>query len=333
MSTNDLKKICISIGDFNGIGPEVVIKSVLNQDHTKLATLILGSPKIINHYLSILNLNLDFQIIHSVDEIETGGVYVLNPEIDKDLLIEAGLLSAEAGLHAMKAIEMGIHLCRDGLCDALVTAPISKDAINKAGYSVPGHTEFLAEQTQTGDVLMMLVNDGLRVALVSAHIPLSDVTSWVNKSSIQKKARLLDASLRNDFNIENPKIAAFGLNPHAGDGGILGMEEVDIITPAISELQNEGIHIEGPFPADGFFGARQQTHYDGILAMYHDQGLIPFKTLSFGNGVNFTAGLPIIRTSPDHGTAYALAGKGIADPSSFNAAFDLAMSMIGHQNG
>jgi 4-hydroxythreonine-4-phosphate dehydrogenase len=210
----------------------------------------------------------------------------------------------------------------------MVTLPISKEAINLTDYKIPGHTEFLATKTNTASVLMMLVNGDLRVALTTVHIPISDVAHTITKKLIIEKATILNNSLKSDFSISNPKIAVLGLNPHAGDGGVIGKEEIEIIQPAIKELQEQGVLASGPYPADGFFGQKRHLQYDAILAMYHDQGLAPFKLISFGKGVNFTAGLPIIRTSPDHGTAFDIANKGVADPSSFLQAYQLAVELV-----
>jgi 4-hydroxythreonine-4-phosphate dehydrogenase len=237
------------------------------------------------------------------------------------------MLSANAGSAAMIALETAIRLCMNNKCYALVTAPISKEAISMAGYSVPGHTEFLAQQTTADDVVMMLVSGKLRVALVSTHVPLKDVAAYISTKKIISKTKILHQSLISDFGIRSPRIAVLGLNPHAGDGGVLGLEEIEIIEPSVQFLREIGFKADGPFPADGFFGSRLNNTYDAILAMYHDQGLVPFKTLSFGKGVNFTAGLPIIRTSPDHGTAFSIAGKNIADEKSFLEAYKLAAIM------
>ncbi|MDX1642381.1 MAG: 4-hydroxythreonine-4-phosphate dehydrogenase PdxA, partial [Balneolaceae bacterium] len=203
----------------------------------------------------------------------------------------------------------------------------SKEAIHMAGYDVPGHTEFLAEKTGTKEVVMVLASDDLRVALATIHIPLKDVKKSLQKDKLQRYLRILYRSLNVDFGIEKPKIGVLGLNPHAGDGGVIGNEEIELITPALQELSEEGILVDGPFAADGYFGSQLYKIYDATLAMYHDQGLIPFKALTFGTGVNFTAGLPIIRTSPDHGTAFNIAGENIADEQSFQSAYQMAVMM------
>lgn len=320
-------KVAISIGDINGIGPEVALKSLLGRDLNKTIPVLLGNRKVIEFYYKFLDSKLNFLFIKNPEEIEPGFVNVLDCFERESVNLQPGELTELAGKLAMTAIQTGIDLCLSKHTDALVTAPISKEAINRAGYLVPGHTEYLAEKTGTSEYMMMLVNEDLRVGLVSIHVPLSEVTGLISQSSVYTNIKIMHRSLLKDFGISNPNIAVLGLNPHAGDGGIIGREEIEIIEPAIKRVQSEGIKASGPHPADGFFGNKKYKDCDGILAMYHDQGLIPFKTLSFGAGINFTAGLPIIRTSPDHGTAFDIAGKNLADPSSFNAALELAITL------
>lgn len=320
-------RIAITVGDYNGIGPEVILKSLQHFDIQHITPIILGSNKIIDHYLPLAGTQIEYQQTDSIDKIKDGIINVCNCFDDDTIEIKPGKLSAKAGKSAMIAVENGIQFCKAGQADALVTAPISKEAVNLAGYPIPGHTEFLAEKTNTGDFIMMMVNDQLRVGLISTHIPLRDVVSTISTGQIIRYIKIMNTSLTNDFGIGKPKIAVLGLNPHAGDGGMIGDEEIKMITPAIRESRAGGMNVNGPFPADGFFGNRTDKNFDGILAMYHDQGLIPFKTLSFGSGVNFTAGLPIIRTSPDHGTAFDIAGQGKASPDSFRQAFNLAYEL------
>jgi len=266
--------------------------------------------------------------LRTLDDILAGEINILTPGSGFSHPVLPGKITKESGLHAMKCIQRGIQECMQKRMHALVTAPISKEAVNLAGYSIPGHTEFLAQQTDTPEVVMILLNENLRIALATTHIPVKDIAAALTKTLILKKIDVLHGSLKNDFGISSPKIAVFGLNPHAGDGGIIGKEEIKIIEPAVKQAAGSGINVEGPFAADSFFGSGNQKYFDGILAMYHDQGLAPFKALSFGKGVNFTAGLPFIRTSPDHGTAFNIAGKGVADPGSFTEAFKLALSLI-----
>jgi 4-hydroxythreonine-4-phosphate dehydrogenase len=321
-----LPKIGITIGDINGIGPEIALKAVSEIDYSVSVPILISSATVIDFYNSELGLNKSFHKITSVSEAKDGILNILDTNISSQE-IETGKITKQAGLASMRSIESAISLCIAKELKAMVTLPISKESVQLAAYDIPGHTEFLAEQTNTDQVLMMLVNGALRVALITGHIPISKVASSLNQELIITKASILSESLKQDFGISNPRIAVFGLNPHAGDGGVLGSEENEIITPAIVKLKESGIAVDGPFPADGFFGQKKHQQYDAILAMYHDQGLAPFKLLSFGKGVNFTAGLPIIRTSPDHGTAFDIAGKGIADPSSFIQAYKLAVEL------
>jgi 4-hydroxythreonine-4-phosphate dehydrogenase len=320
-------KVAISIGDINGIGPEVALKSLVGRDLSQTIPVLLSSRQVIEYYSEQLNQHLSFKFIRNAGDIENGTINVLESYESQTVNVHPGELTEQGGRLAMMAVQAGIDLCLSGQTDALVTAPISKEAINKAGYDVPGHTEYLAEKTGSSDYMMILVNEGLRVGLVSIHVPVSEVPGLITQSSVYANLKIMHRSLTRDFGIDEPDIAVLGLNPHAGDGGIIGREEIEIIEPAIKKAQSEGIHATGPHPADGYFGNKKYRNSDGILAMYHDQGLIPFKTLSFGAGVNFTAGLPIIRTSPDHGTAFDIAGKNLADPSSFNAALELAIQL------
>jgi 4-hydroxythreonine-4-phosphate dehydrogenase len=319
--------IAISMGDFNGVGPEVILKHLSKMDLSSSTPLLIGSETVFQFYEKSLNIRVARHRISETSEIEEGSVNILSISDIDESDIQPSKISKSAGLAAMKAVEYGINSCLAGQADALVTAPISKEAIHKAGYIYPGHTEFLAEKTGTELVTMILATDQLRVGLQTGHIPMKEVSGSINSNDIVYKIESLDKSLRENFGIDHPKIAVLGLNPHAGDGGVLGTEETEFIQPAVNEVHKKGIHAEGPFPADGFFGSRKHTQYDAILAMYHDQGLIPFKALSFGKGVNFTAGLPIIRTSPDHGTAFDIAGQNKANPDSFTSAYNLAVKM------
>lgn len=325
------KRIAISIGDFNGIGPEIVLKTLSGLDLAKTTPIILGSEEIVSFYSDLLDLPLSCHVALKSSQLKEGSVNILESYNSVDYTIKPGELTRMGGKCSMLAVERGIKLCLDGKADALVTAPISKEAINLAGYEVPGHTEFLAERTQISDFMMMMVNDGLRIGLSTIHIPLSKVVAHLSEASILRFLQIMSRSLTGDFNIQRPRIAVLGLNPHAGDGGVIGDEEIRMIAPALQKARFNDINVEGPFPADTYFGNRMYERYDGILAMYHDQGLIPFKTLSFGKGVNYTAGLPIIRTSPDHGTAFDIAGQNKANPSSFIQALKLAIELAGNR--
>ncbi len=320
-------RIALSIGDMNGIGPEVILKSLQN---TKLpfTPVILGSASIIDYYKRILGIRLDYHYISSVGEIEDGKVNLLEILDEEEVDLKPGEISDEAGHIAMQAVARGVELCINERASALVTAPLSKKAISLAGYHVPGHTEYLAEKTGSTEYMMIMVNEGLRVGLATIHIPLKRVVPLLNKPNITRFIRIMNHSLKADFDIGEPRIAVLGVNPHASDGGVIGTEEEALIEPALKNVQMDGIKAEGPFAADGFFGNRTYEKFDGILAMYHDQGLIPFKTLSFNKGVNFTAGLPFIRTSPDHGTAFDIAGTNQASPESFKIAMNQAYELV-----
>lgn len=315
------------MGDPNGIGPEVTLKSLQREDLESSIPIWIGSQKVFEFYSDKFDIQLPSKKFKANNSPEPGSVYLFDIDEDSNFEITPGKTSKDAGRLAMQAVDKGIQLCMSEEANALTTAPISKEAIHKAGYGVPGHTEFLAKKTDTDNVVMVLVSENFRVALATIHIPLKDVKQSINKENLQTNLRILYKSLSVDFGIGEPKIGVLGLNPHAGDGGVIGTEEIELITPALDELSEEDILVDGPFAADGYFGSQLYKIYDATLAMYHDQGLIPFKALSFGNGVNFTAGLPIIRTSPDHGTAFNIAGKNVADEQSFRAAYQMAAEM------
>ncbi|MEX1259218.1 MAG: 4-hydroxythreonine-4-phosphate dehydrogenase PdxA, partial [Balneolaceae bacterium] len=318
-----------SMGDYNGIGPEVVLKTLSSQKTNRATPVVLGHIDVLKYYNS---LDLELHLIEDSSHIKHSVVNVLNCVPDEDLDITPGNITQNTGLCSMLAVERGIEWCMQQKADALVTAPISKEAIHKAGYHFPGHTEFLAEKTETSEFMMILASENLRVGLATVHVPLTKVAPLITQKNLIRHLKVLNDSLKQDFGIADPKIAVFGLNPHAGDGGVIGSEEIDIIDPAVKHAQTNGISAQGPFAGDGFFGNSMQKEFDAILAMYHDQGLIPFKALTFGSGVNFTAGLPIIRTSPDHGTAFAIAGQNKADHHSFESAYNLAIKMALNRN-
>ena len=304
-------RIAVSMGDPNGIGPEILAKVLVDHAITDRIELIpVGSVSVLRHYMERVG----------QDGPEP---YVEDVATDTEFELLPGRADPSAGRLAMHSVERAVEMCLEGRVDAMTTCPISKEVIAHAGFNFPGHTEFIAEKTGTGEVLMMMVSGSLRVGLVSAHIPLSRVAGAVTIESVQRTIGLMADSLRKDFGMERPKIAVLGLNPHAGDGGVMGNEERDVIVPAMAGLSVEA-ELTGPFPADGFFGSGKWKKVDGVVAMYHDQGLGPFKALSFGQGVNMTAGLPVVRTSPDHGTGFDIAGTDAADPSSLRAALILA---------
>jgi 4-hydroxythreonine-4-phosphate dehydrogenase len=323
--------VAISMGDFNGVGPEIILKSLETYSPPDVTPLILGQPGVFDYYADKCSIRFTPEVLEDVSGLVPGKVNLLIcPSAGGNSYTpEPGKISESAGRAAMECVDLGIRLCMEEKSDALVTAPISKEAISMAGYHFPGHTEFLAEKTGVSDFMMVLVSGSLRVGLVTGHIPVSEVSRSLSEEIILEKISRMDHSLKHDFGIGDPNIAVFGLNPHAGDGGVIGDEENEFIVPAIGQARKSGIRADGPFPADGFFGSSMHKNYDGIVAMYHDQGLVPFKALSFGSGVNVTAGLPIVRTSPDHGTAFSIAGKNRADARSFTEAFKLAVQMAG----
>lgn len=321
-------KIGITIGDPNGIGLEVVLKTLLDERVLELCTpIIYGSAKVVGYHRNILGEEqLKYQNIRNANDAVPGQLNIINLWQD-NVNITLGNISEEGGKYAALSLEAATQDALKGSIHALVTPPIHKKAMQMVNFGFPGHTEFLAAKAGVKDVLMILTADTLRVALVTGHIPLASVSKAINKENILRKLELLHASLRRDFGFDQPKIAVLGLNPHAGDEGSMGQEEQKEIIPAIQQAKKNGMTVMGPYSADGFFGSAQLGKFDAILAMYHDQGLAPFKALSFEVGVNFTAGLPFVRTSPDHGTAFDIAGQGIASEVSFRQALFAALDI------
>ena len=322
-------RVAITQGDTNGVGYEVILKVFSDPNILELCTpIIYGSPKIASYHRKTLNLEVPYTIINHAEEARDGRVNLLAC-FDDEIKIEMGQPSQEAGAAALKALDRAMTDYRSELYDVLVTAPINKATIQSPGFHFPGHTEYIETSVGEGEkALMILMNETLRVALVTTHLPIKDIAKAITKESIVKKATIFHKALKRDFRISSPRIAVLSLNPHAGDNGLLGSEEKDIILPAIEELADKGIQAFGPFAADGFFGSGAYDRFDGVLAMYHDQGLAPFKTIALESGVNYTAGLPIVRTSPDHGTAYDIAGKGIADETSMRQAIFTAIDVF-----
>ncbi len=328
-NTKDKPLIGITIGDMNGIGPEVIIKSLSNSKILNHMTpVIYGSSKIISFYRKALgDEKFNYSQIRNIDEVNNRKVNVINCW-DDVLELKPGESNQAAGEFAFKALEAATSDLKEGKIDALVTAPINKHNMQSDNFKFVGHTEYLTEAAGKSNSLMFLVSEGFRIGIVTGHIPLKDVAAAINKESIEAKLKLMISSLKKDFGIVKPKVAILGLNPHAGENGLLGDEEKEIIEPLILEHKNKGNLVMGPYSSDGFFGAGMQHKFDGILAMYHDQGLMPFKTIAFDSGVNFTAGLPFVRTSPDHGTAYSIAGKNQANESSMRNAIYMAMDVV-----
>lgn len=326
------KKIVVAItqGDINGIGYETILKIFGDPAMLELCIpIIYGSPKIAAYHRKAMNLTTNFTTILNAANIVDGRLNLIDCLEGNEVKIELGQPSAESGQAAFAALERAMSDYKEGLFDVLVTAPINKATIQSDNFHFPGHTEYLQDRTgNTAQPLMIMVNNDLRVALATTHLPVSQIAENITKDRITQKLRVLNLSLKQDFNIANPRIAVLSLNPHAGDDGLLGTEEKDIIIPALKELESQDFLCFGPYAADGFFGNHTYEYFDAVLAMYHDQGLAPFKALAMENGINFTAGLPIVRTSPDHGTAYDIAGKGIADCTSMRRAIYTAIDIF-----
>ncbi|MCK6617691.1 MAG: 4-hydroxythreonine-4-phosphate dehydrogenase PdxA [Cyclobacteriaceae bacterium] len=321
-------RIGITLGDINGVGPEVVIKSLHDSRiNTLITPVVYGSTRVLSFYKKLITLeDFAYSQVKSREQFIPKVVNVVNCW-DEVIEITPGKPSPETGRAALLALKQAAQDLKDGLLDALVTAPVDKSTIHSNEFPFKGHTEFLAEFFDTSDYLMLMVSEKLRVGLVTEHIPVKEIPLLITRDRINIKLMILEQTLQKDFGITKPKIAVLGLNPHAGDGGLLGAEEESIIKPAINDMKNKNKLVYGPFAADGFFASGQYTRYDGILAMYHDQGLIPFKTMAFESGVNFTAGLPVIRTSPDHGTGYSIAGKNQALEGSMRQAIYTAIDI------
>lgn len=321
-------RVAITQGDTNGIGYEVILKTFADPAMLEICTpIIYGSPKIAAYHRKALNLDTNFSIINSAEEARNGKLNLLTC-FDEEVKVDLGQATEEAGMAAFKALDRAMADYRAGLFDVLVTAPINKATIQNPDFQFPGHTEYIENCVGEGSkALMILMSETLRVALVTTHLPIREVAKAITKEAIIEKATIFHQSLKRDFRISSPRIAILSLNPHAGDNGLMGSEEQEAILPAIDELEKKGVQAFGPYPADGFFGSNAYYHFDGILAMYHDQGLAPFKTIALESGVNFTAGLPIVRTSPDHGTAYDIAGQGKADENSLRQAIYTAIDV------
>jgi 4-hydroxythreonine-4-phosphate dehydrogenase len=322
-------KIGISQGDINGIGYEVIIKTLMDKRISEICTpIVFGSPKVAAYHKKALDIeHISFTGINSPEEAKGHKIYIINC-VDENIRVELGKSTESAGISSFKALEAATDALASGAIDALVTGPVSKQNIQHSDFSYHGHTEYLQVRFRAEEVMMLMVSDLLKVGLVAGHIPVSQLSSFITKDLIKEKIEILAQSLLEDFGIRNPTIAVLGLNPHASDGGLLGSEENEVIIPAIEESKKANISVFGPFAADGFFGSGRFTKFDAVLAMYHDQGLAPFKALSMENGVNFTAGLPVVRTSPAHGTAFELAGKNEASADSFRNAIYLAIDAV-----
>ncbi len=326
-----MKTFVFTCGDVNGIGPEICIKALNRLTKEGKDRFILLLPEnILCSLKEILPIEFDYRVSSGVVGFTDSSVIVID-SFDTEYDPQYGATSVEAGDISFKAIQKGVELCSSGIADTMITAPISKKGIQLAGHDFPGHTEMLAEWTGADDFVMTFVADQFRCALATIHEPIRKVSSILSEDVIIGKVGIVNEMLKKDFDISNPKIAVLGLNPHAGEDGKIGKEENEIIRPAIATLKKKGIAAEGPFVPDAFFGNHMHNNYDLIFGMYHDQVLIPFKMTAFNTGVNYTAGLPIVRTSPDHGTAFDIAGKGEADPESILCAFRLAKEIVTHR--
>jgi 4-hydroxythreonine-4-phosphate dehydrogenase len=325
--------IGITCGDINGIGLEVILKALaLKKAGPAFRIVIYGSTKVVAYHKNIITQeNIQFHSVSAPEEALADRINIINCWND-NVNITLGKPTDLGGKCAFQALERAVKDLKAGLLDAMVTAPIHKKAMQMAGFPFVGHTEYISSEFGAKNSLMLMVSDTLRVGVVTNHLPLHKVAEAVTKEKVLRKIMIMSETLKIDFNMERPTIAVLGLNPHAGDEGAIGDEEERIIRPAIEEAKAKGVMAFGPYPADGFFGSGQYHKFDGIMAMYHDQGLVPFKALSFGAGVNYTAGLSIVRTSPDHGTAYDIAGKGEADETSFIKALYLAAEIVRNRN-
>ncbi|MCK5820717.1 MAG: 4-hydroxythreonine-4-phosphate dehydrogenase PdxA [Bacteroidales bacterium] len=322
-------KVGITQGDINGVSYEVIIKTLSDSRIMDFCTpIVYGSPKVLAYHRKAINVdNFSLTGIVEAREASFNKGYIINCH-DDNIRVELGKPTPYCGEAAYQALEIAVKDLSEHQIDVLVTAPINKHTIQQKDFKFPGHTEYLQDRFNAEETLMLMVAPDIRIGVVTGHIALADVPAALTEELLLKKLRLMVESLKNDFNIHKPRIAVLGLNPHAGDQGLLGNEEVEVIMPAMDKARDEGIMVLGPFAADGLFGSGQYSKFDGILAMYHDQGLAPFKALSFDQGVNYTAGLPVVRTSPVHGTAYEIAGQGVANPASFREALYLACDIF-----
>ncbi|EMQ95894.1 4-hydroxythreonine-4-phosphate dehydrogenase [Xanthomarina gelatinilytica] len=317
----------ISIGDLNGIGGEIVLKTFEDPRMLEFCTpVIFASVKTISFLNKHFNLGLNFNGVNNYNQIIHGKLNVYNVWNDK-FNIEFGKEDPKMGAYAIKSLQAATQALKGNHVDVLVTAPINKHNIQSDAFNFPGHTDYLAKELE-GNSLMFMVSDTLRVGLLTDHVPVKDISSHITKQLIKDKLDIIYQSLEKDFKIRKPKVAVLGINPHTGDNGVIGKEDDEVLRPTLSEIRDKGMLVFGPYAADSFFGSKNYKNFDAIIAAYHDQGLIPFKTLAFGKGVNFTAGLSKVRTSPDHGTAFEIAGKGEADESSFKEAVFAAIQIF-----
>lgn len=327
MSKNENIKVGISVGDINGIGLEIILKSFADKRMLDFCTpIIFASNKVVSFHKKELDLDTPIHGIQAINQAIPGKLNLVNVW-KEEVNVVLGKSSKSAGKYAFLSLEAATNALKNKEIDVMVTAPINKDNTQSNSFNFPGQTEYLAKNLGEDEPLMVLMTDEIRLGLITAHIPISKVSSSITPELIKRKVAIFHKSLIQDFGIEKPKIAILGLNPHCGDKGVIGNEDDDIVKPTLAAIQEDGIMVFGPYSADSFFGTKLFSQFDGVLAMYHDQGLAPFKAISFGRGVNFTAGINGIRTSPDHGTAYEIAGKGIAEETSFKEALFAAIQI------
>lgn len=333
MSDQKRPVVGISVGDLNGIGIEIIIKTFSDSRILELCTpVVFASNKVINFYKkSIPELTLNYSNIKEISKANPKQLNIFTVW-EEDVEIQPGQMTETGGKYGVKSLQAAVKALKEKSIDALVTAPLNKFTMQSSEFNFTGHTPFLKEAFQADDVLMLMIAENMKVALLTEHLAIMDVAKNISKEQIIKKIQLLKNSLIKDFGVERPRIAVLGLNPHAGDEGLVGKEEKEIIRPAILESKKNDCIVMGPYSADAFFARGNHEKFDAVLAMYHDQGLIPFKSLALGEGTNFTAGIPTIRTSPDHGTAFDIAGKNIADESSFRAAIFSAIDIFDTRN-
>ena len=327
MKKENTIKVGISIGNLNGIGPEIILKTFEDSRSLDLCTpVIFASSKVMNFFKRHFSSKIHFNEINSINQLTHGKVNVLNVW-KEGVNIQFGQENKKVGEYAIKSLEAAVSALKEDAIDVLITAPINKHNIQSDKFKFPGHTDYLNQQLD-GDSLMFMISENLKVGLLTDHVPVKDVPSHITEDLIRKKITTVSNSIKQDFAITKPKIAVLAINPHAGDNGVIGNEDDTVLKPSLEKLRKEGSLVYGPYSADSFFGSDNYQKFDAVIASYHDQGLIPFKTITFGNGVNFTAGLDKVRTSPDHGTAYEIAGKGQADESSFKRAMFTAIEIF-----
>jgi 4-hydroxythreonine-4-phosphate dehydrogenase len=327
MSVGNKIIIGISVGDLNGIGAEIILKTFIDERMFEFCTpVVFASFKSMQYVKKFLKLSTQIQRVESLEKLDNNKLNIINVW-DEPFNFDFGKETKKAGELAILSLKAAAKSLKDKKIHGLLTAPINKANIQSEDFYFPGHTDFLAKELE-GNALMFMISDSLKVGLLTDHLPVKDVSKEITPALIKEKIVTINESLKKDFKINKPKIAVLGINPHSGDNGVIGKEDDEVLKPTIQELFNKNIMAFGPFAADSFFGSSNYKKYDAIVASYHDQGLIPFKTLTFGNGVNYTAGLSEVRTSPDHGTAYEIAGKGVADESSFKEALFQGIKIV-----